>query len=257
MERHLRGGNDLQSAVGVDARKRAERLHHALLVGARGILPVDHDIARRQLRLDVAVRIFARGDQIAAVVRAARGHQRPPALLRVDQRLVVHRLPGVKDRRQNLILHLDEPDGCQRLLFRLRRHDGDRVAHAAQMAVEDQAVVRAELRIRLARLGKARARHIPVGEHAGHARQLLRARYIDLLNHRVRVRAVHELDAQAVPGRNVRHIHRLAGQQRGRILLGHRRADAADHAAASLFAHARTSPQICSRYFCTARRWLT
>ena len=171
VEGNLRRSDDLEPAVIVHLRERAKCLHHALLIGARRIDAVDDDVAFCKLRLDIPVRLHAVGDEISAVVRAAVRHECAPVRLGMQNGLVVHRLLRVKHGGQDLIGHADEPHGRQSLPLRLRRDDRNRIADTAQMPVENQPVVGAELRIGLPRQRKAPVRHILPGQHAGDTRQ--------------------------------------------------------------------------------------
>ena len=245
MERDLCGGDDLEPPVCVAAREGAERLHHALLVRLRLVDLVDDHVAGGQLRLHVTVGVLARRAEVSAVVRAAVGHERVPVLLRVDEHRVVQRLLRVEHGGQHLIAHADEPHRRQRLLLRLRRDDGDRIAHAAQVPVEDQPIIRAELRVGLPGEREARLRHIPVRQHAGDARHALCAAHVDLLDHRIGVRAAQQLDDEAVLRRDVRHIDGLAGGQRHGVLLADAHADSLHARTPFSESRYRRMPRLC------------
>ena len=101
------------------------------------------------------------------------------------------------------------------------------------MAVENQPVIRAELRIRLPRLRKTNIRHIVIRQRTGDARRFQRTRNVDLLNHRVGMRTAQDDDLQTVFRRNILRIDGLARKQRGGVLLADALSDRP---------HTRTSP---------------
>ena len=232
MERHLRRGNDRQPPVGIQLGAGAEGLHHRLLVRQCAVILLDDDVARGKLRFDIAAFVPALRDQIASVVRAA-GNERTPIFLRMNADGIVLRRLCIQNRGQNLIFYANKPNRRFRLFACRRRDNRHRIAHAAQMAVENQPVIRAELRIRLPRLRKTNIRHIVIRQRTGDARRFQRTRNVDFLNHRVGMRTAQDDDLQAVFRRNILRIDGLARKQRGGVLLADALSDRP---------HTRTSP---------------
>ena len=137
----------------------------------------------------------------------------------MDQDGIVLGLVHIQHRRQLLVFHLDQAHGVIHLGFGLSRNDGHRVAHKAQVAVQDQAVVGAGLRKCLPCQGETLLGHVLVGQNALDSRQLLGHGAVDLRDHGVGVGASEHLHHQAVPGSNVRGVNRLAGHQGHGVLL--------------------------------------
>ena len=109
--------------------------------------------------------------------------------------IVLRRL-RIENRGQNLIFYADKPNRCFRLFACRRRDNRHRITHAAQMTIENQPVIRAELRIRLPCLRKTNIRHVVIRQRTGDARRFQRTRNVDLLNHRVGMRTAQNDDLQ-------------------------------------------------------------
>ena len=106
----------------------------------------------------------------------------------------LHRLDGVGDHRQRLVLDLDRPRGPLGQLFRLRRHGGHRLAHAPHLVGQHVVVLVQRPRHGDDALVVEDVRDIVEGEH-DRAHRFGRAR-VDALDAGVRVRAGDEAPVQ-------------------------------------------------------------
>ena len=148
----------------------------------------------------------------------------------------------VQHRFQHLIGDLYQFQRLIDAFVVLARHDGHNVAHEADVAVDEEAVVGAGLRVGLAclRVAAGVLRHIlpcKDGLDAGH---LLGHSGVDALHDGVGVGGAQELDDEAVGGDEVVHIDGLARHQLHGVLLTEGSVDRIHSAASFLaFFHAR------------------
>ena len=73
MERHLSGGHHVQSAVRIQIRAGAERLHHGLLICLCVIHTVNHIVAGCENRFNIPILCHFMGTEISLVVRTHPG----------------------------------------------------------------------------------------------------------------------------------------------------------------------------------------
>ncbi len=160
------------------------RLGKALVDVALAELVVVGDVGARH-------RVEDRGDLVGAQVG-------------MDERRVrLHALDRVGDRRQLLVLHLDQLDRRLRDVQRLRRHRRDGFAAVFRGAHREEVFV---LEVEAAAFLIIVAR-----DDALHARQLLRLRRVDAQDFRVRVGAALHLGVEHPGHPDVVHVFRLAG----------------------------------------------
>ena len=232
MEHDLGGGHHMQPPVGVQLGVGAEGLHHGLVAGLGVIGVLHHHIAVRQHLLHVAVGIRAGGAEVAAVVRP-HGAEGLPALLRVHQHRAVQRFVNVQHRGQHLILHLDALQGLPGGLLGLGGHDGYRVAHKADVFIQNEPVIGGGLGPSLARHGEALLGHVLPGVNGHHPRRAQGGGGVDGLDEGVSVGAAQHLDHKAVRRGHVLGVDGLAQQEGHGVLFAHGRA----HGAAFGFTH--------------------
>ena len=142
-----------------------------------------HVVRVRERALDVAPVVDALPREVAAGLVVEHGN------------VVLLRLARVRDRRQRLVLDLDELAGVARELARLG-HDGDHGLADEARPPDGEGVV---LHVRAGRRGDLEERvgedrHLVAGERPVHARSLERLRDVDRADLRVRVRRADEPD---------------------------------------------------------------
>ena len=223
MEHDLGRAEHVQTAVGVDAAIGSEGLHHGLLAGAGMVNAVDHDVARAEHLVDVAAAALVVRAQIALIIRAHR-RKALPVVLGVYEDGVVLGFGEVEKRLEHLVFDLDQPHRLVHALFVLACDNRNDVADKADMAVDDQTVIRTRLGISLAclRVAAAVLRHVLPGEDALHAGYLHGGGGIDALDDGVRMGRAQQLDAQAALRDHVIHVHRLTGDELHRVLFAQR-----------------------------------
>ncbi len=150
--------------------------------------------------LDHAVGLGEGGVEVAPGVET-RPHEVPAGVVVEHGRLGFLRLAGVDDRRQRLVVDLDELGGVARELARLG-HDGhDRLADVAHLADREREVL--DVRAGHARDLEERIRErrdLLAGQRPVDAVDRLGRRDVDAGDVRVRVRAAHEVEvAHSVP----------------------------------------------------------
>jgi hypothetical protein len=131
-------------------------------------------------------------------------------------RLGVHRRDGVDDRRQHLVVDVDQGARVLGDVPARRRHRGHRLAGEADALDRDRVLghgLGAEGRHRLDEL-----RGLGAGQHGHDARQRLRPRRVDRADARVGVRAAQDRRVEHAGHRHVADEGRAAGQQL-RVLL--------------------------------------
>ena len=223
VEHDLGRRRDHEPPEGVDLGIAAEGLHHRLLAGLGPVCPVDHDIAGREHRIDVAGTALLVGDEIPHPVPADAGDLLP-VLLRVDHRRIVQGDVHVQHGGQDLVLHPDEGKCPLTGLLRPSDDQGHRVSDKAHVPVQDEPVHRGGLRRRLPRLGVALPVlvHILISKDRDNAGNFQRPCRIDVRYHRIGMGASEHPDHKTLPGGNVSRIARRAGQEFHGVLLAHR-----------------------------------
>ena len=221
MKWNLSGGHHIQAAVCIHIGVSAKRLHHGLLVCLRMVDTINHILAPFQRALHVAVFLSAASAQITFVIRSNRT-EALPVFFRMDQNLVILRLPEIEDGFQDLILHLDEAKGVIHRFLGLARHDSGCISYKPHSPVQNQPVIGAGLRIRLACHGKTLIRHILISQYTGNPVHFGGGLHIDCLNQGMSVRTAEHLYNQAVLRRQIIRIDRLSRYQRPGIHLYYR-----------------------------------
>jgi len=213
----------MQAPVAIQLGVRAEGLHHGLVEGLRVVGALQDDVAVGEHRLHVTVGVGGRTHEVAPVV-APQIAQHMPVILGVHERGIVLSSAEVQHGIEHLVGHLDARKGRLGSLLALGRHDSHHIAHIAHVAVDDQAVVGACLRIGLSRVAEALPRHVFPGEHVNHAGNLLRLRRVDIFHDGVGMGASQELHHERV-GHDVLGEHGLAQKELQRVLLADGLAD--------------------------------
>ena len=163
------------------------------------------------------------GAQISLIVRPNR-NKTLPVVLRVYQDLIVLRRVEIQNRLENFILDLNELQRLVHALLIPSCHDGDHIAHIPDMAVHDQAVIWAHLRVGLARLGVTSSvlRNIFPSVDCLDAVHLHRRNFVDRSHDCIRVGGAEKLHDQAVLRRDVIHVDRLSCHKLHGVLFPHR-----------------------------------
>ena len=213
----------MQAPIAVHLGVRAEGLHHGLVEGLRVVGALQNDIAVGEHRLNVAVGVSGRAHEVALVV-SAQVAEHMPVVLGVHEGGIVLGSAKIQHGIEHVVGHLDARKGRLGSLLVFRSDDRHHVAHVAHMAVDDQAVVGACLRVGLPRVAEALPRHVFPGVHVNHASDLLRLRRVDVLHDGVGMRAPQKLHHKRV-GRDVLGEHRLAQKKLQRVLLADGLAD--------------------------------
>ena len=245
VEDDLGRAEDIQAAIQVDVAAGAEGLHHGLLAGFGVVNVVDDDVALAQHGVDIAGTALVVGAEVALVVGTDRA-KALPVILGVNEDGVVLGGVVVEDGFQYLIFYFDEFQRLIDAFLVFTGDDGDHIAHKANVAVDDKAVIGAGFRVGLAGLREAAAilRHILPSENCFDARHFFSDRGVDGLDDGVRVGRAQQLDDEAVLGGEVVHIDGLAGDKLHGVLFPERFVDGVQltHSAASLFFfHARNA----------------
>ena len=223
VEHDLRGRDHMQAPVTVELGVRTEGLHHGLVEGLRVVSALQNDVAVGKHRLDVAVGVSGRAHEVSLVV-SAQVAQHMPVVLGVHEGGIVLSSAEIQHGIEHLVGHLNARKGRLGSLLVFRGDNRHHVAHVAHMAIDDQAVVGACLRIGLSRVAEALPRHVFPGEHTHHAGNLLRLRRVDVLHDGVGMRTPQKLHHERV-GRDVLGEHRLAQKELQRVLLADGLAD--------------------------------
>ena len=219
VEGHLGGGYHVEPPVMVQIGIGAEGLHHGLGVGLGVVGALHHHVAGGHGGLHVAVSVAAAGHQVALGV-AADVEVVEVVLLRMDHHRVVQSGLKVQNRLQNVVLHLDHAHGLGHTVLVPAGHDGHRVPHIADGALQNVAVVGGGLWVGLARQGVADLRHVLPGQDAGNAGHPAGGVLADGFDAGVGVGAAEHLDHQAVTGHHVLGINALAAGEGGPVQLG-------------------------------------
>ena len=106
-----------------------------------------------QDRIHITIAVLRRGTEVAFIVGANRA-QALPAVLRMYQDRVIFSGVEVEHRLQHLVLYFDKTQSLIYSFFRLTGHNCHCITHKTDSLVQDQAVIRAWLRVGLARHGK-------------------------------------------------------------------------------------------------------
>lgn len=202
---------------------------------------VDDHIAVGQHGVDVAAAALVVGAEVALVIAPHRA-EALPVVFRMDEDGIILCGVVVQHRFQHLILDLYHFHRLIDAFIVFACHDGHHIAHKADVAVDEKAVIGAGLGVSLTGLGVTAGilRHVLPGEDGLNARHLLRHSGVDALHDGVGVGRAQELHDEAVGGDEVVHIDGLARHQLHGILLAEGFVDCV-HSAASFFAffHAR------------------
>ena len=174
----------MQAPVTVELGVRAEGLHHGLVEGLRVVGALQNDIAVGEHRLDVAVGVSGRAHEVALVV-SAQVAEHMPVVLGVHERGIVLGSAEIQHGIEHVVGYLDARKRRIGGLLVFRGDNRHHVAHVAHMAIDDQTVVGACLRIGLPRVAEALTWHVFPGEHVHHAGDFLRLRRVDVLHHGV------------------------------------------------------------------------
>ena len=184
VEHDLRGRDHMQAPVTVELGVRAEGLHHGLVEGLRVVSALQNNVAVGEHRLDVAVGVSGRAHEVALAV-SAQVAEHMPVVLGVHEGGIVLSSAEIQHGIEHVVGYLDARKCRLGRLLVFRSHDRHHVAHVAHMAIDDQTVVGACLRIGLPRVAEALPWHVFPGEHVHHAGDLLRLRRVDVLHHGV------------------------------------------------------------------------
>ena len=182
------------------------------------IRSLHNEVAVGEHTVQVALLGKISGTEISLIIRADRA-ERFPALLRVHQDRVVLGSVKIENRLQHLIFDLDDLQSAVNRFLRSAGHNCHRIADKTHMAVENQAVIGAGLRIRLSGEREALLRNILPGIDRFNARYAHGGVGADLLNHGIGMGTAQKLYDQAVRGSQVIHKDRLTGHQRHGVLL--------------------------------------
>ncbi len=192
--RVLRAALDHQLAVALDRGERGLLLHRQVRVALVEEQVLEHVLRFRQRLVDVAelVGLVAVDVALLAVVVNAR--------LRIGERLL-----GAGDGRERPVLHFDQPERLACGLLVGRDHRRHRIADEAHASDGERIFV---LRHGHDAVGN---REIRAGEHQVDARMRLRARDVDRLDFRVRMRRAQQLAMQHARRAEVVGETQLAG----------------------------------------------
>ncbi len=248
VEYDLRGAHNVQPPVGVDRAERAERLHRRLLAGLRVVYAVDDDITVTEHSVNIAPPIFFVRAEIAPVVRAD-GALCLPVFLRVDEHGVIERGVEIEHRLEHVVLDFYKLHRLIDACLILSGKNGDNIARKADMAVDHKPVKRTRLRRGLPglRIAPGVLRHVLPRENCLHAGYAHGALGVDLTHDSVCVRRAEELYYEAVFGRDVLGIDRLAGHKLHGVQLSHAMIYGVHSPASFALFHARK--------FCMPRSW--
>ena len=175
-------------------------------------------IALCQDCIHVSVAGYVAGTQISLIVRTHRT-KGSPAVLGMDQDLVILGLSEVQNSREHLILYLHQLQSPVHGILRLPGHNGHWIPHIPHMPVQDQPVVGTGLRIRLPGHGEPLCGHVLPGIDPCDPRHTRGGVRLYGLDHGVGVGTPQYLNDQAVPGSQVVHIHRFPRQERHGVLF--------------------------------------
>jgi hypothetical protein len=177
--RVLRARLHQELAVALDRSERGLLLHRQVRVALVEEQVLEDVVRIRQRFIDVAELVGLVAVDVAALAVV------------VDARLGIgEALFGRGDRRQGPVLHVDQLQRLGRGLLVDRDHRGHRVADVAHALARERMLV---LRHRHDAVGD---RELGAGEHQVHARMRLRARNVDRLDQRVRLRRAQQLAMQ-------------------------------------------------------------
>ena len=171
----------MQAPVTVQLGIRAEGLHHGLVEGLRVVGALQNDVAVGEHRLDVAVGVSGRAHEVSFVV-SAQVAQHMPVVLGVHEGGIVLSSAKIQHGIEHVVGHLDARKGRLGSLLVFRGDNRHHVAHVAHVAVDDQAVVGACLRVGLSRVAEALTRHVFPGVDVHHPGDLFRFRRVDVFH---------------------------------------------------------------------------
>ena len=148
MERHLSRRYHIQSSIGVHICKCTECLHHSLLIRLCVIDAVNYMIAGCKHCFHIPVSAYVVGAEISLIIRTYLT-ETPPVLLRMYQDRIVLCRMEIQHRLQYLVFDLHQLHGLLHSLFRCAGYNRRRITHEPYSLIQDQAVIRACLRIGL------------------------------------------------------------------------------------------------------------
>ena len=143
----------------------------------------------------------------------------------------------IQNRLQDFVLYLDQAKCFIDTFFIFSCYNRHNIALKTDMAVDQETVIRARLRVCLPRLCVALCilRHILPGINCLDARNFHCDRGVDRFYHRIRIRGTQKFDDQAVLRRQIIHVNRLSGYQLHRIFFSYRSIDYSHSAASFCF----------------------
>ena len=204
-------GADVQPLVLVDPGDRAVRLQVRVLAAVRRVGPLVDDVRLGEASLDVADTAVD-VDQDVALRVADEGVLAPV----VDHRRAgPHRLLGVEDGRQDLVLDRDLAAPFLGGGLGLGHHGGHPLPDEADDVVEHVGVVGIDAEVLVDGGGVELARHVLPGEDRMHARHLERGALVDRDDAGVGVRRAEHLQVQHPLHRGVEGVAGLAGDDLG------------------------------------------
>ena len=240
VEHDLGRAEHIQPPVSINGAIGAEGLHHSLLAGLCVVHMVNDHIAPGQHSVDITIAAFIMGAEVALVV-GAHGSKAFPVILRVHKDRII--LCGVEIQHgfQHLIIHFNELECLVHALFILTGYDGHHVSHKADVAIDQQTVVGAGLRVGLAglRITASILRHILPGKDSLDAGHFFGNGGVDGADDGICMGRAQQLDDQAVLRNDVIHIDRLAGDQLHRVFFAERFVDGFHCTPSFCFFHAR------------------
>ena len=240
MEHDLGRAEHIQPPVSINGAIGAEGLHHGLLTGLGVVHMVDDHIAPGQHSVDITVAAFIMSAEVALIV-GTHGGKALPVILRVHKDRIILCSVEIQHGFQYLIIHFNELECLVHALFVLTGYDGHHVSHKADVAIDQQTVVGAGLRVSLAglRITASILRHILPSEDSLNAGHFFCNGGVDGADDGICMGRAQQLDDQAVLWDDVIHIDRLAGNQLHRVFFAERFVDGFHCTPSFCFFHAR------------------
>ena len=240
MEHDLGRAEHIQPPVSINGAIGAEGLHHSLLAGLGVVHMVDDHITSGQHSVNIAAAARIVGAEVALVV-GTHGGKAFPVVLRVHKDGVILCGVEIQNSFQHLVVYFDKLERLIYALFIFTGYDSHHISHKADVAVDQQTVVGAGLRVGLAGLCVAAGilRHILPSEDGFDAGHLFGNSGVDAADDGVCMGRAQQLDDQAVLRDDIIHINRLAGDQLHRVFFAERFVDGFHCAPSFCFFHAR------------------
>ena len=240
MEHDLGRAEHIQPPISINGTIGAEGLHHGLLAGLGVVHMVDDHIAPGQHIVDITIAAFIMSAEVALIV-GTHGGKALPVVLRVHKDGVILCGVEIQNSFQHLVVYFDKLERLIYALFIFTGYDSHHISHKADVAVDQQTVVGAGLRVGLAGLCVAAGilRHILPSEDGFDAGHLFGNSGVDAADDGVCMGRAQQLDDQAVLRDDIIHINRLAGDQLHRVFFAERFVDGFHCAPSFCFFHAR------------------